>query len=191
MSKLKNKINKNLLRIYIALLFILVYGLIIYLFPHQQKFEYEFQQGSPWMHEDLFAEYSFPVYKTDAEITAEKDSILVAFTPYYKKDSLLVKKSKSQFKSHFNNKWNQFWTPVRVSKLNLGQSQLGMSVKKLRDSLYSSYLRDISKVYKTGVLPASDTLINQNESFHMLDDGFSRPVDKSNYYSLEKAFTMP
>ena len=60
---------------YRALLFVLSIGVIVYFLPREGKFKYEFQQGAPWMHEDLSAPFNLPVYKSQTEIDEQKDSI--------------------------------------------------------------------------------------------------------------------
>ena len=42
--------------------------------------------GKPWMYASLIAKFDFPVYKSDAVIQQEKDSLLAYFQPYYNYD---------------------------------------------------------------------------------------------------------
>jgi len=36
--------------------------IIIFLFPWQGKFRYEYQKGKPWQHEEYFAPFDFPIF---------------------------------------------------------------------------------------------------------------------------------
>ncbi len=62
---------------------IAVVALLVYFLPRETKFGYEFEQGRPWRYNSLIAPYDFPVYKTTAEVEAERDSALRSFQPFY------------------------------------------------------------------------------------------------------------
>jgi len=68
-------------------LFICVIALIVQLFPSKSKFKYQFEVGKPWSYELITASFDFPIYKSDLQITKEKEEILKDFTPYFKLDS--------------------------------------------------------------------------------------------------------
>ena len=48
--------------------------------------------GKPWMYASLIAKFDFPVYKSDAVIQQEKDSLLAYFQPYYNYDKGMEKR---------------------------------------------------------------------------------------------------
>jgi putative nucleotidyltransferase with HDIG domain len=60
--------------------------LIDYFFPNEGRFRYKFFEGKPWAYELLTAPVDFPVYKTDAEVSDERDSVKAAFEPYFRLD---------------------------------------------------------------------------------------------------------
>ena len=68
-------------------LFICVIALIVQLFPTKNKFKYQFEVGKPWSYELITASFDFPIYKSDQQISKEKEEILKDFTPYFKLDS--------------------------------------------------------------------------------------------------------
>lgn len=69
-----------------AVYFIVASLLIAYFFPREGKFRYQFHEGKPWRYGLLTAPSDFPIYKTDAEVEAERDSVLRAFEPYFRMD---------------------------------------------------------------------------------------------------------
>jgi len=69
-----------------AVFFVITAALIAYFFPREGKFRYQFFEGKPWRYELLTASGDFPIYKTDAEIQHERDSVLGAFEPYFRID---------------------------------------------------------------------------------------------------------
>ncbi|HEY5591853.1 MAG TPA: HDIG domain-containing metalloprotein, partial [Paludibacter sp.] len=70
-----------------AALFVCLIGLIVELFPSQDKFKYQFEVGKPWSYELITASFDFPIYKSDQQISQEKDEILKDFTPFYHLDT--------------------------------------------------------------------------------------------------------
>ena len=84
--------NENLMKlknysIHPAVYFIVASLLIAYFFPREGKFRYQFYEGKPWRYGLLTAPSDFPIYKTDAEVDAEKDSVLKNFEPYFRMDA--------------------------------------------------------------------------------------------------------
>lgn len=71
--------------------FIVAAILIAYFFPREGKFRYQFYEGKPWRYGLLTAPSDFPIYKTDAQVQAEKDSILKQFEPYFQYNASVEK----------------------------------------------------------------------------------------------------
>ena len=70
------------IKIYLPL--ILLFVAILLLMPKVPRFSYDYKKGSPWMYETLIAQFDFPILKTDAQISAEKERIGSNVIPYYK-----------------------------------------------------------------------------------------------------------
>lgn len=107
MKNILQYIKEKISIIYRILLFVITIVLIVYLFPKEGKFRYEYQKGSPWLHEDLIAPYDFPVHKLETEIREEEDSIAREFKSYYRYDEQVFLEQTDLFASNFNQKWNK------------------------------------------------------------------------------------
>ena len=66
--------NKHEL-IFKVLLFLVAIVLVVFLFPKEAKFKYEFQQNKPWVHQDLLAPFDFAINKSENELSDEKQQI--------------------------------------------------------------------------------------------------------------------
>ncbi len=75
MGKGLSVIRDNHQAIYKGLLFVLAIILIVYLFPKEGKFKYEFQKGKPWLHEDLIAPFDFAIEKSGEQLSSEREQI--------------------------------------------------------------------------------------------------------------------
>ena len=71
-------------RVYAPL--IVVFLVLVFVFPKTAKFSYDYKKGSPWMSEDLVAQFDFPVLKSDAQIQQERDKASEQVIPYYRQN---------------------------------------------------------------------------------------------------------
>lgn len=56
----------------LLLLFVLTAAAIVWVLPKTPTFKQEYRVGAPWLHDDLYAPFDIPLYKTDAELSAER-----------------------------------------------------------------------------------------------------------------------
>ena len=74
--------KKNLIRILVPLG--LAFLLLVLLMPRNAKFAYDYRKGRPWKYETLYAQFDFPIYKTDEQIREERGRMSTDAIPYYK-----------------------------------------------------------------------------------------------------------
>ena len=84
MSKIKfsEDITWHDLLVRIALVLISVV-LIVWAMPRDNQFTFKAEQGKPWRYADFTAPFDFPIYKSEAVIKAERDSIMREYEPYF------------------------------------------------------------------------------------------------------------
>lgn len=75
-------IRNHYQHIFKGFLFILAIALLVWIFPQQGKFKYEFSQGKPWLHEDLYAPFDFSIYKLEEDLLKEREEAVEGL-PYY------------------------------------------------------------------------------------------------------------
>jgi putative nucleotidyltransferase with HDIG domain len=87
--------------LYKALLFVGTLALIVYFMPRNGKFNYQFDINKPWRYGQLIASFDFPIYKDDAVVKKEQDSLMRSFQPYYTLDKAVGKNALDRWqKSH-------------------------------------------------------------------------------------------
>ncbi len=74
--------------------FLVTAAIIVLLFPKQGKFNYEYQQGRPWQHEDLVTPFDFPIIKSKMEISEEITRIKANTKLFFKVDSTQIRFTK-------------------------------------------------------------------------------------------------
>ena len=110
-------------------LFLCVIALIVQLFPTENKFKYQFEIGKPWSYELITASFDFPIYKSEQQISKERDEILKNYTPYFQHDTTVIKtqfikllsdwKKKNgdapRYQSYIRSKFNEIYSVGIVS----------------------------------------------------------------------------
>ena len=65
---------------------------IVFFLPRSGKTSYEYAVDKPWRYGQLIATFKFPIYKDEAVVKNERDSVLRRFRPYYNLDEEEEKK---------------------------------------------------------------------------------------------------
>jgi putative nucleotidyltransferase with HDIG domain len=153
-------------------LFLSAVVLLVVSFPKEGKFKYEFQRGKPWLHEDLYAPFDFPIHKTESEIQEERERVKRDVKPYFQLDPLIAESQMQQMIEKFRQAWLEKYGEVtdsitdRTKNRNLAESIL--------DSIYS---RGIIKPDPSIEMQSPDftiTLLVNNSAFEkQLADFFS------------------
>ena len=80
-----------------TLLVVVTVGIIVFFLPRNSGPQFRYDIGKPWMYGSLIAKFDFPIYKTEATIKYEQDSIVEAFEPYYNYDDAVEKEQVAKF----------------------------------------------------------------------------------------------
>ena len=83
------------------LYFVVTAAVIAYFFPREGKFRYQFHEGKPWRYGLLTAPSDFPIYKTDEELKAERDSLRSRFKPYFRMDERVAQQALGKLKNDY------------------------------------------------------------------------------------------
>jgi putative nucleotidyltransferase with HDIG domain len=106
MKNILIKIRDNHEQIFRVSLFLLTLALIVYAFPRQAKFKYEFTKGKPWMHETIIAPFDFSILKSVEEIESEKDIINKQHATIFNFNDAIFEIKAEEFVNLFEDKWS-------------------------------------------------------------------------------------
>lgn len=152
-----------------AVYFIVASLLIAYFFPREGKFRYQFYEGKPWRYGLLTAPSDFPIYKTDAEVKAEKDSALQNFEPYYR--------------------INPTVEATQVDKL---RSAYTATLNKKASPSYMQYIENsLAKLYKSGIISSQDleNLKREDHSrINLLENNVAKSRFTSDFFTVKTAY---
>ncbi len=82
---------------------IITVALIVWFMPRNEKQQFRYDVGKPWMYGSFIAKFDFPIYKTDETIKAEQDSAMELFQPYYNYNAKIEAQEIAKFKNDFKN----------------------------------------------------------------------------------------
>ncbi|PLX21093.1 MAG: transmembrane HD family protein, partial [Marinilabiliales bacterium] len=189
MKRFLDYIKKNYKYIFRAVLFILTVALIVYVYPREGKFRYEFQKGRPWLHEDLFAPVDFPIYKSDKQLSEERDSTLNYFNPYFKFDSTVLIAQKEKFIKYYDGKQEEF-----IKKQE--QSNNGYSNYRKQTFLNGSgkfkenAITIIEEIYKNGITEINEVTetLNEVDEIILLKGNIAEDYIYGKTYTQKKAY---
>lgn len=152
MTKLLKYIRDNLKIISVIFYFIVASVVISFMLPKQAKFRYEFQKGRPWIHQDLQAEFDFPIYKSANQISRERDSVLRDFMPYFRIEQNIRDNKIQVFRQNFQRNW----TDYSVNKFKINEESYKSStytgLRNLGKYFEDSIAAFLSIVYNNGII---------------------------------------
>ena len=99
------KIRDNHEQLFRIFLFLLTLVVIVYVFPRQAKFKYEFTKGKPWMHETIIAPFDFSILKSSDEIKREQEIIHSEHTPIFNYNTAIFQLKAEEYINQFEEKW--------------------------------------------------------------------------------------
>ncbi len=161
---------------YKVFLFLASVFVIVYLFPKEATFKYEFQKNQPWKYETLIAPYDIPVYRTDKEVESDRDQIRNEKKLYFALNKNKVKEKLDLF----NRELNKSWEDATKEGGFLGFFKSEKNKKKSNDSAKKRHEKAgaqiIRYIYDRGVVELTNEI---NE----LGDTIKFYVKRNNYYA--------
>jgi len=105
MKNILVKIRDNHEQLFRIFLFLLTLAVIVYVFPRQAKFKYEFTKGKPWMHETIIAPFDFSILKSTDEIKREQEIINSEHTSIFNYNADIFELKAEGYINQFEEKW--------------------------------------------------------------------------------------
>lgn len=156
--------------IYKALLFVGTVALIVYFLPRDGKFNYQFDINKPWKYGQLIATFDFPIYKEEAIVKREQDSLMSSFQPYYQLDKKVEKEAIAKIKESYHT------------------TQKGI----LPSIDYLRYIeRTLKEIYAAGIVSTEDIRKLQKDStfsIMIIDDKLANSRATGQLFTVKKAY---
>ena len=181
MKRLFNLIRDYHNSIFKVSLFLIAIGLIVYLFPREGKFKYEFQKGKPWQHEDLIAPFNFPIHKTEKQLTEEKERIKAEQKVYFFRNEKISENAIEKVENEFDNKFIEYTSSLQKTEQN-----------KLKDKNF--YLKRgtdfLNKVYNVGIVELHASIEGKPKDYEIaiLENNIATTKTLDEVYTIKEAY---
>ena len=172
---------------------VIKYGMVIFtiflicmFLPKQPRFEYEFQKGKAWNHDNLVSPYNFSILKTKEELDKDRQFILKTVLPVYNLQESVSKEQVDLFLTDLAEKW---------------QSSQMDTIKSLDIDTYRDFgVHILNHIYNRGVISINNRYqakggdfektseTNANYNFTLLNNNVATQKNTEDCYSIEKAY---
>lgn len=157
---------------YKTIVFLVAIVGLVFLMPHESKFQYQFELGKPWQYDLLTATYDFPIYKSAEELKNERNAIIESQHPYFDYNEAIKTKVLQEL--------NEKAPAVMHSLLN----------SSAKESLPKLLYTEIEKLYSAGIMSDDDYLYlinNQIDNITVTRNKIGVPINTNNVASVSKA----
>ncbi len=182
-------LKENYKNIFRAFLFLLTIAIIVYIFPREGKFRYEFQKGRPWMHENLIAPFDFSIYKSDKQLQDEQDSILQSFYPYFKYDSAIFIIQERKFLNYYASKEQDFINKKEAENAALSQYRKQNFIKNSQ-KFKNEALKILKGIYGIGIIDLNGSVeeLAEYDQIIILKDKVAENYTRDEIYTQKSAY---
>jgi cyclic-di-AMP phosphodiesterase PgpH len=168
------------------LLFVAAIALVVYIFPRQGKFQFEYAKGKPWKHATLIAPFDFPIYKTPAELKVERENALKNFKPYFtfqanQQDTIL-----DEFETEYHSNRDRLLSNYKF----LTDPLPGNADYNLFSGIRFHTKKIITGLYEKGVISLPEGYQDKPSSMviMVIKDNFAEPYELGEFYTYQEAY---
>ena len=161
-----NKVSQWLIR---SILFIITVTLLVYFFPRQGETRYIFQEGRPWSYSLLTAPFDIPIYKDEARLNHERDSVMNDMRPVFIKDNTIGRQMIQDF-------------GTELSALGEGA---------LSDESRRAFINVLQGIYNSGIISSEQykqLTDNKVLGIRIREDNLLTNRETTEFYSPKKAY---
>lgn len=176
-------------------IFLVSVGIIAFLFPREGRFPYEYQKSKPWMHNDLYAPFDFPVLKTIDELRVEKDSLMRQFRPFFNYSDGVDSVQIALFEQAFQKQWQAYLQDSIDFKDKQKKEVLNQYFDKATEADKQHFLNLgkllLSEVYKRGILELNDQIeekLSTGKYMVVITNNVGEERDYSQVLTLKSAY---
>jgi len=167
-------------------LYVIACVIVLYAIPKEGKFKYEYQKGSPWKHDNYFAPFDFAIYKSQAEIEAEREAVKKESKPYFTKDNQVQATCMERFTSHFNAQLITFGVSDSITDPKSKEPNVFHDLK-------NAITKALNDVYANGIIENEQLLITADETradflIAIQNEGITSQKPKSEIITVKDAY---
>ncbi len=162
------------------LIFAVTVAIVIFILPKEPKFKYEYRKGEQWKHENLFAPFNFPIYKTKAHLNKEIEKIKSDSKLYFELQDIDLNTKINSAKIKFDESWN-----VKYAYNN--ELINNDKIKKLHKNHISNIIENI---YDKGIIGLTKEIDKKNNDYpiNVINNKVVQEKFLGDIFTLQTAF---
>ena len=189
MKNILSKIRDNHEKIFRLFLFVITLVVILYSFPRQAKFKYEFSKGQPWMHETIIAPFDFSILKSESELDIEKEIIKSQNFPIYNYSDAIFEIKAEEFVKLFEEKWvaeKKVIKDQRFTFKNLFKKKIKSDRSAKLDLVNFGY-NYLKNIYTKGIIQLNNEVdFESNNSLLLKKGSVAESREFTDFYSINQ-----
>ena len=107
------------------------------------------------MHNVLVAPFNYPIYKPEAVVEKERDSVMLRFIPYFNLDSLVAIKNYEKVNQEFEKKWVEFIQnnqSVGIADSSIRKKYSSYELLRMHDRYLKALHNNLNRIFQKGVV---------------------------------------
>lgn len=117
--------------IYRIILLCFCTALTVYIFPNNNRFKYDYNQGEPWDYETLYAPFSFPIEKDENALLNERQSVSDKAPHYFKIDPAVEKNVRNNWSNRYSIKSGDLLSAKDLKNIDTEVSKIFSEIYKV------------------------------------------------------------
>ena len=190
MKKIFLELRNNHEQFFRVFLFVFTLSIIVYVFPRQAKFKYEFTKGKPWMHETIIAPFDFSVLKSNEVLNKEKQIIEKQHAPIFNYNADIFEIQLQIFVEKFEEKWsfnNNVKRDDKFTFFNLFK-QKKIDNKTRKHNLVNYGYSILKEIYNKGIIQLNGEFSYDSDLRILLKKGSLAEKEYiGNFYTINSA----
>lgn len=162
---------------YKIFLVIISVSFIVYVFPKNISFKYNYQKNKPWLHEDLIAPFDFGINKSDEEIKHEQNELINNSKPYFKVDPSVYARIEKEFPRVFDE----------------DAANMGILPKNKNYKINKEFAQSLlNEIYKSGIIETNNLIDNRSEGYtiYVLNNHIAEETELNSLLTINSAFVL-
>ena len=167
------KIRDNHEQLFRISLFVITLVVIVYVFPRQAKFKYEFTKGKPWMHETIIAPFDFSILKSNEVLANEQQIVKEQHTPIFNYNTEIFEIKAEDFVKQFESKWAKDKKVKKDEKFTFFNlfKQKKIDNKSRKYNLVNFGYSTLNEIYTKGIIQLNTDVVFKSDSRILLKIG--------------------
>jgi hypothetical protein len=162
-------------------------AIVVYIFPRQGKFQYEYAKGKPWRHATLIAPFDFAIHKTQAELKIERENALQNFKPFFTFHS----DRQNDYIETFEGEYTKDKAKL-ISKYPFLSNPLpGNTEFNIFSGLRAHTKKVLLNIFEKGIISLPDEYQGKPSSMvvMVIKDNFAEPHELGEFYTYQQAYS--